>query len=87
MQIDFYEEFPNECLDKIKLINWNCRVFIAARSVEDFKNIKKLAKKLSENEMENAAGKKARRMMISLKISKDLKTTADNKYQLILGYS
>jgi hypothetical protein len=40
MKIDFYEEFPlQENLEKIKLINFDSRLFVASRSVNEFKEI------------------------------------------------
>jgi hypothetical protein len=48
MKIDFYEEFPIEKnLKNLKLIDWPCRVFIAAGSVDKFKEFEKLAKKFN----------------------------------------
>ncbi len=44
MKIDFYEEFPTKRnLKKLKLINFPCRIFIAAHSTKEFE--------ISENEV------------------------------------
>ena len=45
MQISFFEEFPTDAnLKKIKLITWNTKLYIAARSVEEFNAIRKKIK-------------------------------------------
>ncbi len=50
MQIDFYEEFPTKKnLEKIKLVNWKSRVFIASKSIEHFKKLKKQVKETNKN--------------------------------------
>ena len=42
MLISFFEEFPNnENLKKIELVTWKTRLYIAAKSVDDFERIKK----------------------------------------------
>ena len=49
MKIDFYEEFPSkENLSKLKLINFNSRVFLAAKSLGEFKQLKKQAKAINK---------------------------------------
>jgi len=49
MQIDFYEEFPNQKnLEKLKLISCKSRVFIAAYSIKEFQKFKKQAKKINK---------------------------------------
>jgi len=49
MQIDFYEEFPTkENLKKLKLINWESKVFIAVNSVEEFQKFEKQAKRINK---------------------------------------
>ncbi len=48
MQMDFYCEFPKEGLEKLKLINFPSRIFIAAHSVEEFQKFEKRAKKLNK---------------------------------------
>ncbi|MGY4884256.1 MAG: hypothetical protein ACP5NZ_01625 [Nanobdellota archaeon] len=45
MQIEFYEEFPNrKNLQKLKLINFPSKIFLAAKSLEEFQNYEKIAK-------------------------------------------
>lgn len=45
MEIGFYEEFPNkENLKKLKLVKFPTRIFIAAHSLEEFKEYEKVAK-------------------------------------------
>lgn len=45
MQIEFYEEFPTkENLEKLKLIKFPTKIFIAAKSVKEFKKYEKIAK-------------------------------------------
>ena len=45
MKIEFYEEFPNkENLAKLKLINFPTKIFIAGKSIEEFKKYEKQAK-------------------------------------------
>ena len=49
MKIDFYEEFPTrENLKKIKLINFNSKLFIATKSLKKFKKIEKQIKKINK---------------------------------------
>lgn len=49
MQIDFYSEFPTkENLEKLKLIKFGCRVFVAAKSVKEFKNLEEKIKKINK---------------------------------------
>ena len=50
MQIDFYEEFPTkENLEKLKLIKFKVRLFVAAKSLERFKELEKQIKKIKKN--------------------------------------
>ena len=50
MKIDFYEEFPTkENLSKLKLIKFKSRLFIAAKSLLEFKNLEKQTKKIKGN--------------------------------------
>ncbi len=45
MKIEFYEEFPNkENLKKLRFINFPTKIFIAAKSVKEFKECEKIAK-------------------------------------------
>ncbi|MFH1503337.1 MAG: hypothetical protein ABIE36_01645 [Candidatus Diapherotrites archaeon] len=45
MKIEFYEEFPSkESLEKLKLIKFPSKIFIAAKSIEEFKKYEKIAK-------------------------------------------
>lgn len=49
MQIDFYEEFPNnENLEKLKLVKFNTKIFIAAKSLEEFNIIRKKIRKINK---------------------------------------
>ena len=49
MQIDFYEEFPTKKnLEKLKLITWQCKIFLSAHSLEEFKKIEKQARKINK---------------------------------------
>ncbi|MBI2046572.1 hypothetical protein HYT26_00205 [Candidatus Pacearchaeota archaeon] len=50
MQIDFYEEFPTkDNLEKLKLIKFKSRIFIAAKSLSEFNKIAKQAKRINKN--------------------------------------
>ena len=50
MHIDFYEEFPTkENLEKLKLIKFPIRLFVAERSLSEFKILEKEIKKLKRN--------------------------------------
>lgn len=50
MQIDFYEEFPTkENLQKLKLINFKIRLFVAAKSVKEFKKLEEQIKKIKKD--------------------------------------
>jgi len=50
MQIEFYEEFPSkENLEKLKLIKFKTRIFIAAKSIKKFKKFEKIVKKLKKD--------------------------------------
>ncbi|MBI2151380.1 hypothetical protein HYU21_01490 [Candidatus Woesearchaeota archaeon] len=41
MQISFFEEFPTKkSLDKLKLINWPTKLYLAAKSLEEFERLK-----------------------------------------------
>ncbi len=47
MQIDFYEEFPKkENLEKLKLVKWKTRVFVAAKSLQEFQSLEREIKKI-----------------------------------------
>lgn len=49
MKIDFYEEFPTkENLEKLKMIDFPSRVFIAAENLEKFREIEKRARKINK---------------------------------------
>ena len=40
MKIEFYEEFPNKKnLEKLKLIKFKTRLFIAAKSIKEFQEL------------------------------------------------
>jgi len=48
MKIDFFEEFPTKKnLSKLKFINFNSTIYIAARSFTEFKNLKKKIRKIN----------------------------------------
>ena len=48
MKIDFYEEFPTEKnLQKLKLIKFSCRLFVAAKSLKEFLEIQKEVEKIN----------------------------------------
>ena len=48
MKIDFYEEFPKkENLNKLKLIKFQTRLFIASKSLKKFQELEKQAKKIN----------------------------------------
>jgi len=50
MKIEFYEEFPNkDNLAKLKLLKFPTRLFIAAKSLEDFRKYEKIAKNYKKN--------------------------------------
>jgi hypothetical protein len=50
MQIEFYEEFPSkENLEKLKLIKFKTRIFIAAKSIKKFKEFEKIVKKIKKD--------------------------------------
>ena len=50
MQIDFYEEFPTQKnLEKLKLIEYPMRLFIAAHSLEKFKRLERKIKKIKKD--------------------------------------
>jgi hypothetical protein len=50
MKIDFYVEFPTKKnLEKLKLITWPCKIFIAAHSLNEFQKFEKQAKKINKN--------------------------------------
>lgn len=49
MQINFYEEFPTkENLEKLKLIKFPTKIFIATKSVKEFQELKKQVKKINK---------------------------------------
>lgn len=49
MNINFFEEFPTKAnLYKLKMVSWSpCTLFLACHSIDDFKNLKRLAQKLN----------------------------------------
>jgi len=50
MQIDFYEEFPTkDNLEKLKLIKFESRIFIAAKSLNEFNKIAWQARRINKN--------------------------------------
>ena len=50
MKIEFYEEFPNKKnLEKLKLIKFKTRLFIASKSIKEFQEFEKQAKKIKRN--------------------------------------
>jgi len=50
MKIDFYEEFPTEKnLQKLKLIKYPIKLFIAVKSLEKFKGLEKKVKQIKRN--------------------------------------
>ena len=50
MKIDFYEEFPTEKnLQKLKLIKYPIRLFIAEKSLEKFKGLEKKVKQIKKD--------------------------------------
>jgi hypothetical protein len=50
MKIEFYEEFPNEeNLRKLNLIKFPTKIFIASKSIEEFKKYERLAKSYKKN--------------------------------------
>lgn len=45
MQISFFEEFPTKSnLAKLKYVNWNTKLYVAAKSLEEFNKIKSTVK-------------------------------------------
>ena len=50
MEIEFYEEFPDEKnLSKLKLVKFPTEIFIAAKSLSDFKKCERIAKSYKKN--------------------------------------
>jgi len=50
MDIEFYEEFPNKRnLEKLKLVKFKTRLFIAAKSIQEFQEFEKQAKKIKKD--------------------------------------
>tara|TARA_Y100000310_G_C20701621_1_gene830491 strand:- start:2769 stop:3506 length:738 start_codon:yes stop_codon:yes gene_type:complete len=50
MNIHFFEEFPTKAnLNKLKLIKWPCKLFLAAHSVKEFKTLQSQVKKIKNN--------------------------------------
>jgi hypothetical protein len=50
MQIEFYEEFPTKNnLEKLKLISFPTKLFIAAKSIKDFRKTRVLVGKIKKN--------------------------------------
>jgi len=49
MKIEFYEEFPNKRnLEKLKLVKFKTRLFIAAKSIQEFQEFEKQVKKIKK---------------------------------------
>ncbi len=48
MQIEFYAEFPKQSINKLKLIKFPTRVFIATHSIKEFQKFEKQAKKINK---------------------------------------
>ena len=49
MNIEFYEEFPsNKSLEKLKLVKFKTRLFLAAKSIKEFQEFEKQAKKIKK---------------------------------------
>lgn len=49
MKISFYEEFPKKAnLEKLRLINFPCRLFIAGKSLEEFKDLERKVCKINK---------------------------------------
>jgi len=50
MKIEFYEEFPSkDSLEKLKLIKFPSKIFIASKSIQEFKKYEKIAKSYKKN--------------------------------------
>lgn len=50
MEIEFYEEFPNKNnLSKLKLIKFPTKIFLGAKSLEEFRKFEKIAKSYKNN--------------------------------------
>jgi len=50
MKIEFYEEFPNEeNLSKLKLVKFPTKIFIASKSIKEFKKYESLARKYKKD--------------------------------------
>lgn len=50
IKIEFYEEFPNEeNLKKLRLIKFSTKIFIAAKSLQEFKKYERIAKSNKKN--------------------------------------
>jgi len=50
MDVEFYEEFPNkENLQKLKLIKFKTRLFIAAKSIKEFQSFEKRVKEIKRD--------------------------------------
>ena len=50
MQIEFYEEFPSKKnLEKLKLIKFPTKIFIAGKSIKEFQKFENIAKKYKKN--------------------------------------
>ena len=49
MKIDFFEEFPTKKnLEKLKLVDFSCKVFILAKSLEEFKKLEKDVREINK---------------------------------------
>jgi hypothetical protein len=49
MKIDFYEEFPKrENIEKLRLIKFKTRLFIAAKSLKEFKELEKKVRRINK---------------------------------------
>jgi len=50
MKIEFYEEFPDKNnLSKLKLLNFQIKIFLAAKSIKEFQKYEKIAKNYKNN--------------------------------------
>lgn len=50
MQINFYEEYPTkENLDKLRLVNFPTKIFIAAKSLREFEDLERKVKKIKKD--------------------------------------
>ncbi len=50
MEIDFYEEFPTQKnLEKLRLIRFKTKLFVASKSIKEFKSLEKQITKIKKN--------------------------------------